>query len=93
MGDHRRVEIRNVNEVRLYRSSPAKVDRADASLVDDEDALVWEPNFTVAANEDHKGYHALLGYFLAAVRGEPNTAPTIEDGVRAMRLLDALLTG
>jgi myo-inositol 2-dehydrogenase/D-chiro-inositol 1-dehydrogenase len=91
MADHRRVEVRNVNEVRFYRAPPFKVDRADASLVDGEDALIWEPNFTVAANEDHKGYHALIGDFLAAVRGEPNSAPTAEDGVRAMELLDILL--
>jgi myo-inositol 2-dehydrogenase/D-chiro-inositol 1-dehydrogenase len=91
MADHRRVEVRNVNEVRLYRAPPFKADRADASLVDGEDTLVWEPNFTVAANEDHKGYHALLGDFLAAVRGEANTAPNAADGVRAMELLDILL--
>jgi predicted dehydrogenase len=24
------------------------------------DALIWEPNLTAAANEDHKDYHALV---------------------------------
>ena len=43
---------------------------------------------TVAANEDHKGYQALLEASLAAMRGQPSTAPTIEDGVRAMAALD-----
>ena len=54
--------------------------------------LLWEPNLTAAANEDHKGYHALLAAFLARVRGEPSDAPTIEDGVRAMQVLE-LMTG
>lgn len=91
MGDHRRVEVRNVHEVRYYRTSSFKVDKADASLVDGEDTLVWEPNLTVAANEDHKGYHAILGDFIAAARGERVNAPTIEDGVRAMTVYDAMM--
>lgn len=93
MSDHQRVEVRNVHEVRHYRSPPFKVGHADASLRDGEDTLVWEPNLTVAANEDHKGYHALLGDFLAAVRGEAVSAPNAEDGVRAMRLLEQMIAG
>lgn len=91
MGDMRRVEVRNVHEVRYYRASSFKVDRADATLADGEDTLVWEPNLTVAANEDHKGYHAILGDFVAAARGENVNAPTIADGVRAMQIYDAML--
>ena len=64
MGDHRRVEVRNVHEVRYYRAPPFKVSDRDATLRDGEDTLVWEPNLTAAANEDHKGYHALLGDFV-----------------------------
>jgi myo-inositol 2-dehydrogenase/D-chiro-inositol 1-dehydrogenase len=90
MGDHRRVEVRNVTEVRYTRSPPFKVDRADATLADADDTLVWEPNVTVAANEDHKGYHALLGDFVAAARGGTPDAPNAEDGVRAMELLAIL---
>jgi len=91
MGDHRRVEVRNVHEARYYRAPAFKVSRPDATLTDGEDALVWEPNLTVAANEDHKGYHAILAAFLAAARGQPNDAPTIADGVAAMTISDAML--
>jgi myo-inositol 2-dehydrogenase/D-chiro-inositol 1-dehydrogenase len=91
MGDHRRVEVRNVHEVRYYRAPPFKVGRADATLVDSEDALVWEPNLTVAANEDHKGYYALLGDFVAAVRGQAVSAPNAADGARAMALLETIM--
>ncbi len=52
---------------------------------------MWEPNFTAAANEDHKGYHALLGEFLKAVRGDANDAPGIADGAQAMRVLEAMM--
>jgi myo-inositol 2-dehydrogenase/D-chiro-inositol 1-dehydrogenase len=93
MGDHRRVEVRNVHEVRYYRAPPFKAGRPDATLADGEDTLVWEPNMTVAANEDHKGYHALFAAFLAAARGEAVTAPTAADGARAMRLLEAAVSG
>jgi len=88
MGDHRRVEVRNVHEVRYFRAPPFKASVAGASLVDGEDTLIWEPNLTAAANEDHKGYHALIGAFLATLRGERVGAPDIADGASAMALLE-----
>lgn len=91
MGDHQRVEVRNVHEVRHFRSPPFKVSDPAAALDPAVDTLVWEPNLTAAANEDHKGYHALLGEFLKAVRGEVNDAPRIEDGARAMSVLEAMV--
>jgi myo-inositol 2-dehydrogenase/D-chiro-inositol 1-dehydrogenase len=91
MGDDQRVEIRNVHEVRYYRNPPFKVSVPGATLDPQQDTLIWEPNLTAAANEDHKGYHALLAAFLAAVKGEPNDAPTIIDGVTAMRVLEAMV--
>lgn len=90
MGDHRRVEVRNVTEVRYVRDPAFKVDDPDATLTEAADTLVWEPNPTVAADEDHKGYRALLKGFLARVRGEAADVPEIGDGVRAMRRLDAM---
>ena len=92
MGDHRRVEVRNVHEVRYYRAPPFKVSDRDATLADDVDTLLWEPNLTAAANEDHKGYHALLGDFLRAVHGTADV-PTIADGARAMELLELAIGG
>ena len=91
MGDNRRVEVRNLHEVRYFRAPPFKVSDAGASLVDGEDTLVWEPNLTVAANEDHKGYHALLGDFLRAARGEVVALPDAAAGARAMELLERAL--
>jgi len=91
MGDHKRVEVRNVHEVRYYRSPGFKALDPAATLDPGQDALVWEPNMTAAANEDHKGYHALLHAFLRRVKGEPSDAPEIGDGVRAMRVLEAMI--
>ena len=91
MGDHKRVEIRNVHEVRYYRAPGFKAGDPNATLDPAQDALIWEPNQTAAANEDHKGYHALLAAFLACVNGEPSDAPTITDGVRAMQVLEAVI--
>jgi myo-inositol 2-dehydrogenase / D-chiro-inositol 1-dehydrogenase len=91
MADHQRVEVRNVHEVRHYRNPPFKVGRSGATLEDAADTLIWEPNLTVAANEDHKGYHALMGDFVAAVRGEPASPPGPEDGVKAMQLLETMV--
>jgi myo-inositol 2-dehydrogenase / D-chiro-inositol 1-dehydrogenase len=90
MGDHVRLEVRNVHEIRYFRNPPFKANVSDATLDPQQDTLTWEPNLTAAANEDHKGYHALLSAFLAAIRGEPNDAPTIADGVTAMRVLEAM---
>jgi myo-inositol 2-dehydrogenase / D-chiro-inositol 1-dehydrogenase len=92
MGDHERVEVTNVHEVRLYRAPKFKVDDTEARLVEGEDAMVWEPNLTVAANEDHKGYHAIIGAWLDLIAGKRRPdAPTIDDGVVAMAGLDAML--
>jgi myo-inositol 2-dehydrogenase/D-chiro-inositol 1-dehydrogenase len=91
MGDHRRVEVRNVHEVRYFRAPPFKASKGDASLVDGEDTLVWEPNQTAAANEDHKGYHAILGEFVHVARGEKVAFPDAAAGARAMELLEQAL--
>ena len=91
MGDHSRVEIRNVHEVRLYRNPPFKAADPAATLDPAQDTLSWEPNLTAAANEDHKGYHALLAAFLARISGEPSDAPDIADGLRAMQVLEAMI--
>lgn len=91
MGDHDRVEVRNVHEVRWYRAPPFKASDPAATLDPATDTLVWEPNLTAAANEDHKGYHALLEDFLKRVAGAPSDAPTISDGVQAMRVLEAMV--
>ena len=91
MGDHQRIEVRNVHEVRHFRAPPFKAAEPSATLDAAVDTLVWEPNMTAAANEDHKGYHGLLAAFVRAVRGEANDAPTIADGVRAMRVLEAVV--
>jgi myo-inositol 2-dehydrogenase/D-chiro-inositol 1-dehydrogenase len=77
-----------VHEVRYFRAPPFKASSPEASLVDGEDTLVWEPNLTAAANEDHKGYHALIAAFLATLRGESVGAPNIADGAAAMALLE-----
>lgn len=91
MGDHHRVEVRNLHEVRYFRAPPFKVNDLQATLRDHEDTLVWEPNLTVAANEDHKGYHTLLGDFVAVARGEKRQVPDAVAGARAMALLEQAL--
>lgn len=90
MGDHQRLEVRNVIEVTHYRDPAFKTLKLDATLADGEDALTWTPNFTAAANEDFKGYHSLLEDALATMSGEDGNAPTIAEGVTSMRLLDEL---
>ena len=90
MGDHQRLEIEDVVEVRWHRDPPFKAGDAAATLADDLDSLTWKPNFTAAANEDFKGYHALLADVVPALGGEKTAAPTIHDGVIAMERLEML---
>ncbi|GGE01609.1 oxidoreductase [Aureimonas endophytica] len=90
MGDHQRLEIEDVVEVRWHRNPPFKVADPAATLSDAEDSLTWKPNFTAAANEDYKGYHALLADVVPALRGDPTPAPTIQDGVIAMERLEEM---
>lgn len=88
MGDHQRLEVEDVVEVRWHRNPPFKVADPTATLLDAEDSLTWKPNFTAAANEDYKGYHALLADVVPALMGETTPAPTIYDGVIAMERLE-----
>lgn len=91
MGDHLRVEVSNVINVAYYRDPSFKADDPAAILDPAADTLCWTPNFTAAANEDHKGYNALIGAAVAALKGEPSDAPTIADGVRAMANLERMI--
>lgn len=91
MGDHNRVEIDNVINVAWHRDPPFKADDARATLDPACDTLTWAPNFTAAANEDHKGYHALLLDVAATFRGETDTAPQIHDGWQAMKRLEKMI--
>lgn len=93
MADHQRVEVRNIHEVRHFRAPPFKVSDTAATLDPRVDTLVWEPNFTVAANEDHKGYHSLLADFVRVARGETTDVPGAAAGARAMHLLETMIAG
>ncbi|GAB5378582.1 MAG: Gfo/Idh/MocA family oxidoreductase [Acuticoccus sp.] len=91
MGDHKRVEIDNIINVAYHRDPPFKADDPAATLADAADTLTWAPNFTAAANEDFKGYNALIGDVAAALRGDASAAPTIDDGVAAMENLERVV--
>jgi len=90
MGDHQRLEINNVIDICWHRSPSFKIDDPTAILDDGMDTLSWKPNFTAAANEDPKGYHALLADVVPALMGDETKAPTIMDGVIAMERLEVL---
>lgn len=90
MGDHQRIEVDNVIDVRWNRNPPFKVDDPRATLTDDVDSLTWKPNFTAAANEDPKGYFSLLSDVIPALGGAETPAPSIRDGVIAMERLETL---
>ncbi len=91
MGDHKRVEVRNVHEVKFHRAPPFKADQAGATLDPAVDTLSWEPNLTAAANEDHKGYNAILTDFITIASGGNAQAPDLDDGATAMTLLEAMI--
>lgn len=90
MGDHQRLEIDNVIDVTWRRNPPFKVDDLGATMDPGTDSLIWKPNFTAAASEDYKGYHALLADVVPALAGAGTSAPTIYDGVRAMEWLETM---
>lgn len=90
MGDHQRIEIEDVIEIRWNRNPAFKIDDPNATLNEDCDSLSWKPNFTAAANEDPKGYYSLLADVVPALAGVANSAPTIADGIIAMERLESL---
>lgn len=90
MGDHQRIEVDNVIDVRWNRNPPFKIDDPQATLIEGTDSMTWKPNFTAAANEDPKGYYSLLQDVIPALSGADTAAPTIADGVVAMERLETL---
>ncbi|MGV8938503.1 MAG: Gfo/Idh/MocA family protein [Allorhizobium sp.] len=90
MGDHQRIEVDNVIDIRWHRNPPFKIDDPAATLSDEVDTLTWRPNFTAAANEDPKGYYSLLSDVVPALGGAETAAPTIADGVIAMERLETM---
>ncbi|MFD1198561.1 Gfo/Idh/MocA family protein [Brucella gallinifaecis] len=90
MGDHQRIEVEDVIEIRWHRNPPFKIDDLGATLNEKSDTLTWKPNFTAAANEDPKGYHSLLADVVPALAGASTPAPTIVDGLVAMERLESL---
>ncbi|WP_439562864.1 Gfo/Idh/MocA family protein [Roseinatronobacter sp.] len=93
MGDHARLHVDNIINVGLYRDPPFKADDPTATLDPARDTLTWTPNFTAAANEDHKGYRALLAEAGAVFQGATRDYPDIADGVRAMERLERMIAG
>ncbi|MFK7847611.1 MAG: Gfo/Idh/MocA family protein [Rhodothermales bacterium] len=91
MGDHNRVEVDNVIDVAWHRDPNFKAEDPGAVLDIGSDTLVWRPNFTAAANEDHKGYAALMADVALGLSGQPTAAPTIVDGVLAMDNLERMI--
>ncbi len=92
MGDHFRIEIDNIINIKYFRDPPFKAEDQAATLIEGADTLSWTPNFTAAANEDHKGYTALVADAARAFRGETNTAPDIFAGVAAMASLEQMVS-
>ncbi len=90
MGDHQRIEVEDIIDVRWHRNPAFKIDDPKATLSAACDTLSWRPNFTAAANEDPKGYHALLGDVVPALMGKETSAPNILDGVIAMERLETM---
>jgi myo-inositol 2-dehydrogenase/D-chiro-inositol 1-dehydrogenase len=90
MGDHQRIEVEDIIDVRWHRNPAFKIDDPKATLSGACDTLSWRPNFTAAANEDPKGYHALLGDVVPALMGKETSAPNILDGVIAMERLETM---
>jgi myo-inositol 2-dehydrogenase/D-chiro-inositol 1-dehydrogenase len=91
MGEHTRIHVDNIVDVTLYRDPPFKARDPDAALDPACDTLSWTPNFTAAANEDHKGYAALLCDVAAVLGGADRNVPRITDGVAAMERLERLM--
>lgn len=91
MGDNNRIEVANVVNVAWHRDPPFKAADPAATLSSASDTLSWTPNFTAAANEDHKGYAALIADVAKGLTGQLTAAPTIRDGVAAMANLERMV--
>ena len=92
MADGSRIEVANVETVTWYRDPGFKIDDPAAGLNGPGETRIWQPNLTAARNEDPKGYAALLQGFVARLNDVAGPhLPDIDDGVRTMHHLEAMI--
>ena len=90
MSEGHRVEVDNVHRLIYYRPNGQKWPLGEAALDPAGDALTWEPNFTAAINQDHKGYANELMHFVDSVLADEDPQPGPGDSLSAMMLLEAI---
>lgn len=90
MSDGHRVVVDNVTRITHYRPTEQKWPLEAAVLDSQTDAITWEPNLTVAINQDHKGYANELIHFVDAILKGQAPQPGPEQSIKALRLLEAI---
>jgi myo-inositol 2-dehydrogenase/D-chiro-inositol 1-dehydrogenase len=90
MSDGHRVVVDNVTRITHYRPNEQKWPHDAAILNHRSDAVTWEPNLTVAHNQDHKGYANELLHFVDSILNGDAPEPGAQQGAEALRVLEAI---
>lgn len=90
MSDGHRLVVDNVTRITHFRPTEQKWPLEAAVLNPETDAITWEPNLTVAMNQDHKGYANELIYFVNTILEGQAPEPGPKQSIRALRLLEAI---
>ena len=91
-GESALIQVANLTELRYHRPMPEIM---DAFGTDETMTSVWLPEFTIpmqdADNHVLQGYAGELRHFAEATSAGTPVSPSIDDGVAAMRLVEALI--
>ena len=78
----------------MFQTAVARFENAEGIRVDLIGAVhIADKAYYEKLNEDFKGYNALFDAFFASLDGVVTNLPTIDDGVAAMDVLEAMIAG
>jgi len=91
VGNRRNVVVDNVKSL-VYNRPPGqrKENFQPFRLLDEGDALVWNPSHGVYPRYSHHGYENVIHTFIQSVASGTRPEPTIEDSLHTMKLLDQM---
>lgn len=90
-GDNTLIQVRNLSELRYYKRAAG----AELTATTEEMASLWHPDLTIALPHNDslvlQGYAGELKHLADCIDSGQAVEPSIDDGIEAMRLVEAII--
>jgi len=91
IGDQRLVVVDNVTDLYYFRPREKREGFDNYRIDDSRDAVHWSPNRTASNIFSHRGYEKEVYHFVSSILDNKVPAPTMEDTVRTMELMETFI--